>query len=74
VYLYRGNTSAGANILLQGVDPGFHSVPLHRINLKLYFVLGQAVVGIRCMIPVEDSSLLRIVRCYLVSIWPLTTL
>ena len=53
-----GNTSAGANILLQGVDPSFHSVPLHRINLKLAFVSGQAVVGIRCMLPVEDSSLL----------------
>ena len=52
------NTSAGANILLQGVDPGFHSVPLHRINLKLDFVSGEAVVGIRCMLPAEDSSLL----------------
>jgi hypothetical protein len=32
------NTSAGANVLLQGVHPGFHSVPLHHIN----FVLGTA--------------------------------
>jgi hypothetical protein len=41
-----GNTSAGANMVLQGVDPGFHSVPFHRINSKLDFVSGQAVVGI----------------------------
>ena len=53
-----GNTSAGAHILLQEVDPGFHSVPLHRINLKLYFISGKAVVGIRCILPVEDSWLL----------------
>ena len=53
-----GNTSAGANMVLQRVDPGFHSVPLLRINSKLYFASGQAVVGIRCMLHVEDSSLL----------------
>ena len=52
------NTSAGANMVLLGVDPGFHSVPLHCINSKLDFVSGQAVVGIRSMLPVEDSSLL----------------
>jgi hypothetical protein len=53
-----GNTSAGANMVLKGVDPGFHSVPFHRINSKLYFVSGQAVVGIRYKLPVEDCSLL----------------
>jgi hypothetical protein len=41
-----------------GVDPGFRSVPLHRINSKLDFVSGQAVVGIRYMLPDEDSPLL----------------
>jgi hypothetical protein len=45
-------------MVLQGVDPGFHSVPLHCINSKLFFASGQAVVGIRSMLPVEDSSLL----------------
>jgi hypothetical protein len=53
-----GNTSAGANMVLQGIYPGFHSVPLHRINSKLDFVSGQAVVGIRSMLPAADSSLL----------------
>ena len=62
------NTSAGANMVLQGVEPCFHSVPLHRINSKLDFASGQAIVGIRSMLPVEDSS------CYLVSIRPVTRL
>ena len=34
------NISAGANVLLQVVHPGFHSVPLHHINWKSDFVLG----------------------------------
>jgi hypothetical protein len=53
-----GTTSAGANMVLLGVDPGFRSVPLHRINSKLNFVSGQAVVGIRYMLPDEDIPLL----------------
>jgi hypothetical protein len=53
-----GTTSAGANMALLGVDPGFHSVPLHRLNSKLDFVSEQAVVGIRYMLPDEDSPLL----------------
>jgi hypothetical protein len=53
-----GNTSAGANVLLQGVDPCLHSVPLHHINLKSDFVSGQVVVGVRPTLPVEDISLL----------------
>ena len=53
-----GNTSAGANVLLQGVYPDFHSVPLHHINLKSDFVSGQVVVGLRPTLPVEDISLL----------------
>ena len=53
-----GTTSDGANMVLLGVDPCFHSVPLHRINSKLDFVSGQAVVGIIYMLPDEDSPLL----------------
>ena len=56
--LLSGNNSAGANMALLGVDPGFHSIPLHRINSKLDFVSGQAVVGIRYMLPDDDDSLL----------------
>ena len=39
------NTSAGVNVLLQGVDSSFPSVPLHHIKLKSNFVSGQVVVG-----------------------------
>ena len=52
------NTSADANVLLQGIDPGFHNVPLHHINLNSEFVSGQVVVGVRHTLPVEDISLL----------------
>ena len=53
-----GNTSAGAKMLLQGVDPGFHNVPLHHINLKSYFASEQVEVGVPHTLPVEDISLL----------------
>jgi hypothetical protein len=53
-----GNTSAGVKMVLLGLYPGLHSVPLHRINSKLDFVSGPAVVGIRYMLPDEDSPLL----------------
>jgi hypothetical protein len=38
------------------MNPGFHSVPLHHINLKSYFALGQIIVGVIPTIPVEDIS------------------
>ena len=52
-----GNISAGVNMVLQAEDPGFRSLP-HRINIKLYYVSGQAIVRIISMFPVEDSSFL----------------
>ena len=52
------NTSHGVNVLLQGVDPGLHSVPLHHIKLKSNFASGQIVVGVGPTLPVEDMSLL----------------
>ena len=55
---FSGDTSGGANVLLQVVDPGFHSVPLHHINLKSDFVSRHVVVGVRPTLPVEDISLL----------------
>ena len=44
--------------LLQGVDPRFHNVSLHHINLKSDLVSGQVVVGVRPTLPVEGVSLL----------------
>jgi hypothetical protein len=52
------NTSHGVNVLLQGVDLGFHSVPLHHIKLKSNFASGQIVVWVGTTLPVEDISLL----------------
>ena len=52
------NTSHGVNVLLQGVDPGLHSVPLHHIKLKSKFVSGQVVFVVGPTLPVEDISLL----------------
>ena len=52
-------TSAGANVLLQGVHPGFHSVPLHHhINLKSNVVSGQVVDGVRSTLSVQFISFL----------------
>ena len=56
--LFLMNTSAGANVLLQGVDPSFHIVPLHHIKLKSNFVSGQVVVGVGPTHPVEDIALI----------------
>ena len=52
-------TSAGSNVLLKGVHPCFHSVPLyHHINLKSNVVSGQVVVGVRPTLSVQYMSLL----------------
>jgi hypothetical protein len=52
-------TSSGANVLLQGVHPGFYSVPLHHhINLKSNVVSGQVVVGVRPTLSIQYISLL----------------
>ena len=53
-----GNTLAGANVLLQGVNPCLHSVPLHHINLKSDWAKGQVVGGVRPTLPFDDISLL----------------
>jgi hypothetical protein len=52
-------TSGGANVLLQGIQQGFHSVPLHHhINLKSNVVSGQGVVGVRPTFSIQYISLL----------------
>jgi hypothetical protein len=55
-------TSGGANVLLQGVHPGFHSVPLHpHINLKSNVVSGQDVVGLKPTLSIQYIFVI----CYL---------
>ena len=52
-------TSGGADVLLQGVHPGFHSGPLHpHINLKSNVVSGQVVVGVKSTLSIHYISLL----------------
>ena len=50
--------SVGVIVLLQGINTGLHSVPLHHVNLKSNFVSGQVLVGVRPTLPVEGISLL----------------
>ncbi|KAJ8049249.1 hypothetical protein HOLleu_01918 [Holothuria leucospilota] len=52
------STSTGANVLIQGVECGFISVPLHKINLKSDLVSGSVIVGVRPTIPLKGVSLL----------------
>ncbi|KAJ8033604.1 Proteoglycan 4 [Holothuria leucospilota] len=52
------STSTGANVLIQGVECGFISVPLHKINLKSDLVSGSVIVGVRLTLPVKGVSLL----------------
>ncbi|KAJ8031607.1 hypothetical protein HOLleu_24852 [Holothuria leucospilota] len=47
------STSTGANVLIQGVECGFISVPLHKINLKSDLVSGSVIVGVRPTLPVK---------------------
>ena len=49
---------AWCKCLLQGVDPGCHSVPFHHIKWKWKVVSGKVVIGIGSTLPVEDISLL----------------
>ena len=44
--------------LIQGVELGFSSVPLHRVFLRSDLVSGPIVVGIQPTLPVEGVSLL----------------
>ncbi|KAJ8040186.1 hypothetical protein HOLleu_14412 [Holothuria leucospilota] len=52
------STSTGANVLIKGVECGFISVPLHKINLKSDLVSGSVIVGVRPTLPVKGVSLL----------------
>ena len=65
-----GKTSADANVLLQGVDPGFHSVLLHHIKFKSDLISGQVVVGVRPTL----HFLWRVIPCKVVVIWLVTRL
>ena len=48
----------GSNFLLQGVELGVVSVPLHVVNLKTNLVSGPVMVGIRTSLPIQGVSLI----------------
>jgi len=51
-------SSAGASVLIQGIECGTINVPLHVVNLKSDLVSGPVTVGIRPTLPVQGISLL----------------
>ena len=51
-------SATGDHILINGVELGFISVPLHKIFLKSDLVSGYVTVGIRPNLPVKGVSLL----------------
>ena len=48
----------GSNVLLQGIELGVASSPLHVVNLKTDLVSGPVMVGIRPSLPVQGVSLI----------------
>ena len=51
-------SATGDHILINGVELGFISVPLHKIFLKSDLVSGYVTVGIHPNLPVKGVSLL----------------
>ena len=58
VLLLSNNSYSGSNILLQGVELGVVSVPLHVANLKTILVSGPVMVEIRPSLPTQGVSLI----------------
>ena len=51
-------TSTGTSMLIQGVELGVISVPLHRVYLRSELVSGPVIVGIRPTLPIQGISLI----------------
>ena len=49
---FSGKSAIGSSVLIQGVEMGCLSVPLHSIHVTSPLVSGQVVVGIRPSLPV----------------------
>ena len=52
------STYTGGNVLLQGVELGVLSVPLHIVYLSTQLVCGPVMIGVRPFLPVPGISLL----------------
>ena len=48
--------SAGASVLVQGVELGVLKVPLHKVCLRSNLVLGEVTVGIRPTLPIQGIA------------------
>ncbi len=53
---FSDKSSAGASVLIQGVECGCISVPLHVVNLECNLVTGPVTVGIRPSLPIEGIT------------------
>ena len=51
-------TATGTHVLIQGVELGIVSVPMHTIYLKSDLVSGTVVVGLRPTLPIQGVSLI----------------
>ena len=51
-------TSSGQSVLIQGVECGLISVPLHHIDLQSDLVSGPVTVGVRSSLPIEGVHLI----------------
>ena len=55
---FSEKSSSGTNVLIQGVECGFVSVPLHNVCLSSDLVSGPVAVGIRPSLPFKGVHLL----------------
>lgn len=55
---FSDQTSAGVSVLLQGVEMGVISVPLHVVSLHSNIVSGIVAVGLRPSLPVKGISMI----------------
>ena len=55
---FSDQSSTGVSVLLQGVEMGVISVPLHVINLQSDIISGTVVIGQRTSLPVKDISMI----------------
>ena len=55
---FSNDSAVGQEVILQGVELGHLSVPLHGIHLECDLVTGPVIVGVRPSLPVQGVSLI----------------
>ena len=55
---YSDKSATGLNVLLQGVELGTISVPLHKVFLRYSLKTGPVVIGVRSSLPVRGITIL----------------